>query len=202
MVAPLGYKTSFDHPSKYYWRVHDGFQRVYRGVRHPAFKALRHAIVAMEAKVGQEWDLVLTAHSLGAAVSYLVLLDLLHTGIGPDGLEPEVPILPTTTRITIATFGSPRVGNPALVNHYRELVAEWRQRRGSEHALTEWSIIGHMDGEPCYLSMNLGPSNPLTRCPCITANLLWLCPLFRASILLLRRTPLSYPSRTKRVHQL
>jgi hypothetical protein len=150
MVAPLGYKTSFSHPSKSNWRVHDGFQRVYRGVRRAAFQALKQAIDVMDAQLAgrdnREWDLILTAHSLGAAVSYLVLLDILHAGIGPDGLEPLVPILPTMTRITIATFGSPRVGNPPLVNHYRELVEEWRRKRGSVDSLTEWPIIGHMDG--------------------------------------------------------
>ena len=150
MVAPLGYKTSFDHPLKYMWRVHDGFQRVYRGVRRAAFQTLKQAVDAIDTQLAgrdnREWDLVLTSHSLGAAVCYLVLLDILHAGIGPEGLDLLVPILPATTRITIATFGSPRVGNPPLVNHYRELVEEWRRRRGSVDALTEWPIIGHMDG--------------------------------------------------------
>lgn len=152
MVAPLGYKTSFSHPSKYSWRVHDGFQRVYRGIRSPAFMALKRAITAMEANLAnqnnQEWDLVITAHSLGGAVSYLVLLDLLQKAFAPDGLEPEVPLLPQKTNVTIATFGAPRVANPALVNHYRELIETWRQRRDSASSLTEWPIIGHMDGVP------------------------------------------------------
>lgn len=170
MVAPLGYKTSVDHPSKYEWRVHDGFQRVYRGIRHAAFNALKEAITSinreMENRATKDWDLVITAHSLGAAVSYLVLLDILHAGIGPDGLEHEAPMLPATTRITIATFGSPRVGNPALVRHFRESIHEWRQMRGSEDALTEWAIIGHMDGG-LYSSGKLGLLNFLTGVPAL-----------------------------------
>ena len=118
-------------------------------MRPAAFRVLKQAVDAMDAQLAgrdnREWDLVLTAHSLGSAVCYLVLLDILHAGIG-DGLDPLIPILPATTRITIATFGSPRVGNPPLVNHYRELVEEWRRTRGSVDALTEWPIIGHMDG--------------------------------------------------------
>jgi len=150
MVASVSYETSFIHPSKREWKVHDGFQRVYGGVRKAAFEELKLAIAAMNTRLmshdNQEWDLVITAHSLGAAVSYLVLLDILHSGIGPDHSDPLVPILPVTTRVTIAVFGSPRVGNSALVNHYRQLIEEWRRKCGSGEALNEWSVIGHMDG--------------------------------------------------------
>lgn len=146
MAAPVAYKSAINHPSKSSWRVHDGFQRVYRGIKSPAFKSLRDAITAMRAKTSEPWDLVITAHSLGAAVGYLTLLDLLHCARDPDNLDSEVPILPNETNITICVFGSPRVANTFLVGHFRQLIKEWREERGRAEALTEWSIIGHRDG--------------------------------------------------------
>lgn len=146
MGVPVGYRTAYDHPSKSSWRVHDGFQRVYQGIKSPAFKALTDAISAMEERTTGPWDLVITAHSLGAAVSYLTLLDLLHRTRDPDNLDSDVPIIPKDTNITICAFGSPRVANSFLVGHFRQLIKEWRIERGRAEALREWSIIGHRDG--------------------------------------------------------
>jgi Lipase (class 3) len=146
MATPTAYKSAFNYPSKPSWRVHDGFQRVYQGIKSPAFKSLRDAITAMEERTSGPWDLIITAHSLGAAVGYLTLLDLLHHAQDPDTLDSEVPILPNETNITICVFGSPRVANASLVDYFRQLINEWRQERGRAEALTEWSIIGHRDG--------------------------------------------------------
>jgi len=148
------YQTSFSHPQKESWRVHDGFQMVFQGVRTSARRALREAIESLhrvtEVRNG-EWDLVLTAHSLGTAISYLFLLDVLHEGISPNGeLRQEcdpLPSIPPSCNITIASFGPPRLANPALVEHFHELAKEFRERRGREEAFTEWTVIGHNDGK-------------------------------------------------------
>lgn len=148
------YQTSFLHPKKESWRVHDGFQLIFQGVRTPARRALREAIESLHRETGVrsgEWDLVLAAHSLGTAISYLFLLDILHEGTSPDsGFHQDVdslPSIPPSVNITIASFGPPRMANPALVDHFNELAREFRERRGREEALTEWMVIGYNDGE-------------------------------------------------------
>lgn len=148
------YQTSFVHPKKELWRVHDGFQLVFQGVRTSARRALREAIENLHREIGTgngEWDLVLTAHSLGTAISYLFLLDILHEGISPDSeLHQEyesLPFIPPSVNVTIASFGAPRLANPALVEHFNELVREFRERRGREEAFTEWSVRGYNDGK-------------------------------------------------------
>lgn len=149
----VGYQTSFLHPKKESWRLHDGFQLVFQGVRTPARRALRKAIESLHREIGAhsgEWDLVLAAHSLGTAISYLFLLDILHQGTSSDSeLHQEgdsLPPIPPSVRITIASFGPPRMANPALVDHFNELAREFRERRGSEEAFTEWMVIGYNDG--------------------------------------------------------
>ena len=127
---------------------------VFQGVRTAARKALREAIEYLHRETGTrsgEWDLVLTAHSLGTAISYLFLLDILHEGISLEselhqGCHP-LPSIPPSVNITIASFGPPRLANQALVDHFNELVREFRERRGREAALTEWTVIGYNDGK-------------------------------------------------------
>jgi len=147
------YRTPFSYPEKESWRVHDGFQMVFQGVRTLARRALREAIESLHKETGTlngEWDLVLTAHSLGTAISYLFLLDLLHEGISPENELPQecetLSSVPPSVNITITSFGPPRLANPALVEHFHELAREFRERRGREEALTEWVVIGHNDG--------------------------------------------------------
>lgn len=190
MAASVAYKTAFNHPSKSSWRAHDGFQRVYHGVKAQAFKSLRNAMFTISSRSSEPWDLVITAHSLGAAVSYLALLDLLHRNTDGDILESDVPILPLSTNITICVFGSPRVANTFLVGHYRELIKEWREKRGRSAALTEWSIIGHRDGMR-YPSQTWQLT--ISRCTYPPSNSSWLfSPLF-TSVLFLLRTSLHNP---------
>lgn len=164
MVAPASYQTSYSHPSKSTWRVHDGFQRVYQGIKLLALKALRLAISTLEKDYNHlieqygGWDLVITAHSLGAAISYLFLLDLLHADSSqndPESLDRDSLILPKETNVCLAVFGCPRVANPFLVTHYRDQVKEWKTRRGNNASLIEWSIIGHLDGDSSIGSMRV-----------------------------------------------
>jgi hypothetical protein len=158
MVAPSNYKTASSHPSKATWSVHDGFQRVYQGVKAQACKALAEGIKAMENEhkelCSNGWDLVITSHSLGTAIGSLFLMDLIHK-TNPIGsasgdeisLDQEVPMVPDSTNLTIALFGPPRVANSNLVAHFHGLVSAFREKRGRPEALTEWSIVGHMDGK-------------------------------------------------------
>jgi hypothetical protein len=147
MCAPVQYRTSFNSSASTTWKVHDGFQRVYQGIKIAAFEALTLAIKTLDKEHGcQDWDLVITAHSLGGAVSYLTLLELIHHNVDPGTPDVYVPVLPASCNITISVFGCPRVSNPFLVAHFHQLIKDWRERRGREEAITEWSVIGHMDG--------------------------------------------------------
>jgi hypothetical protein len=130
--------------------ISDGISRSATSAR----RALKEAIESLHRETGTrngEWDLVLTAHSLGTAISYLFLLDVLHEGTSPDNeLHQEcdpLPSIPPSVNITIASFGPPRLANPALVEHFHELAREFRERRGREEAFTEWTVIGHNDGK-------------------------------------------------------
>ncbi|KAG8820937.1 hypothetical protein FRC17_009977 [Serendipita sp. 399] len=154
-LAP--YKSKFQHVSKSTWRVHSGFQLVYQAIKPLAFDALQEAIQRLKTVHEQEdYDLVITAHSLGGAVSYLALLDLLHNALGVEGTDTQVPRISEACNLTIAVFGAPRLGNSALASHFRETAQEWQKKCGRDEALTEWPIIGHMDGVPSLPPSSLG----------------------------------------------
>jgi hypothetical protein len=168
------YQTFFPHHKKGLWRVHDGFQTVFQGVRASARTALREAIERLHKETGTrngEWDLVLTAHSLGTAISYLFLLDILHEGISPDGrLHQEgdpLPLISPSVNITIASFGPPRLANPVLVQHFHELTREFRERRGREAAFTEWTVIGHNDGKFWLYAAFINVKSPVPGVPAL-----------------------------------
>jgi hypothetical protein len=175
------YQTSFLHPKKELWRVHDGFQMVFQGVRTAARRALREAIETLHREVGTcsgEWDLVLAAHSLGTAISYLFLLDVFHEGISPDSALHQdcdsLPSIPPSVNVTIASFGPPRLANPALVDHFNELVREFREKRGREEAFTEWTVKGHNDGNSSCTPLSF-KLNPPSRCHCSAPHIIRLC---------------------------
>ncbi|KAG8818520.1 hypothetical protein FRC19_010573 [Serendipita sp. 401] len=156
-AALVPYKSSFQQKSKANLRVHSGFQLVYQAIKPLAFDALREAIRRLNVAHGHDvYDLIITAHSLGAAVSYLALLDLLHNAMSMEGSNEQVPRISKACNITIAVFGAPRLGNSALANHFKETAKEWRHRSEKDEPLTEWSIIGHMDGVPSLPPLSLG----------------------------------------------
>ena len=140
------YRTDYQ-PVNAAWLVHSGFQTVYHGIRREAFRAVNQGLAVLRESNITDFDFVITAHSLGTAVGYLTLLDILRA---PADDSPQtdagVPRIPDSSNITIALFGAPRVANKPFVEHFRELVQERRRRTGRKEALTEWSVIGHLDG--------------------------------------------------------
>ncbi|KAG8811635.1 hypothetical protein FRC19_003688 [Serendipita sp. 401] len=161
MTVPVQYQPVSNTESHHDWRVHDGFQRVYQSIREPAIRALYLAIKKMEEAHKGDWDLVITGHSLGTAVASLFLLDLMRSEDALDepgtssAADAEMPILPSSTKVTIAKFGPPRVVNPGLVVEYHKQVQQFRHRRGDD-AFTDWAIIGHMDGVSAVPPMKFG----------------------------------------------
>lgn len=143
-TSRTAYRTEFE-PRDREWLVHTGFQTVYQGIRREAFWAVNQALDVLKQDNITAFDVVITAHSLGTAVSYLTLLDILRAD---PYKHPSVPKIPDSSNITMALFGAPRVGNKPFVEYFRKLVEARRVRTGRKEAVTEWSVIGHLDGVP------------------------------------------------------
>ncbi|KIY72671.1 alpha/beta-hydrolase [Cylindrobasidium torrendii FP15055 ss-10] len=111
-------------------RVHTGFQTLYDGLRLKMFAAIQKGFEDYDVE-----ELVLTGHSMGGAISYLLALDIL-TGIVPISNHP---------RVKVATFGAPRAGDEALVTYWREIVKTHRATHGPQ-SMVELCVKGFNDG--------------------------------------------------------
>jgi len=107
--------------------VHSGFWGLYTGIAD----RVKAAVAAHPAA-----DVVVTGHSMGGAVAYLLALDLLSE-------------LAVTRKLTLATFGAPRVGDAPLVAHFRRLADK-------RAAFTELAVRSYNDGVPTLPPMRLG----------------------------------------------
>lgn len=114
--------------------VHDGFFRMYNGLRAVALAALVKGMTTLDVQ-----ELVFTGHSLGGVMSYLFALDVLK-GLG----EQEAPAL-ASVPVKVVAFGSPRVGNEALARHWRGVV-DARNERGCRAEV--FSVKNYNDGKP------------------------------------------------------
>ncbi|KAG6835208.1 hypothetical protein H0H93_003698 [Arthromyces matolae] len=119
-------------------RVHAGFLRLYSGVHSQALAVLTKALNEYEVD-----RIVFTGHSMGAAMCYLMLLNILDRNI--EGLASKP--------ITVATFGCPRVGNLVLVQRWREIIAN---HVGHDNAISEYAVKGYNDGVPSIPPQFLG----------------------------------------------
>ncbi|KAF8887542.1 Alpha/Beta hydrolase protein [Infundibulicybe gibba] len=86
------------HPSRR-GSVHSGFWSLYKGIKDQAFQAIRKGLVEHEVE-----ELVVTGHSMGGSISYLLCIDLLS---GNDFANASV-------RLKLAVFGTPRCGDAGL----------------------------------------------------------------------------------------
>jgi len=88
---------------------------------------------------------------MGGVLSYLLVLGLLTHAEGSW-------VLPKGIYLQLAVFGSPRVGNAALAELYRDAVLKYR----NDHGLTkfkEYSVKGYNDGVPTLPPRILGFSH-------------------------------------------
>ena len=118
--------------------VHSGFWGLYRGIKSKLLDSMRRGLEEYSPV-----ELVLTGHSMGGSLCYLFCMDILadkdHWGSGIS--------------LKLAVFGAPRTGDAALVDHFRTLVDEFRQKWGM-HSLKEYSVKGFNDGKVsslCFL---------------------------------------------------
>ena len=116
--------------------VHTGFWKMYKGVRTELLDALAKGLREKEVA-----ELVITGHSMGGALSYLLALDLLL----PGRVE-----LPAGLPVKLAVFGAPRCGNEKLVQLWLDLVKDYRAKNGDE-SFKELSVKAYNDGKPDYL---------------------------------------------------
>lgn len=122
------------YPRQTRCEVHLGFWNLYKGVVDQAMEAI---IKAFELHPDVE-ELVVTGHSMGAAMAYLLALDMLR----------EDPLLDLRgVAIKVAVFGCPRVGDAALVEYWQERVGAYRKLYGID-AVLEYSVKAYMDGVP------------------------------------------------------
>ncbi|EAU89653.2 hypothetical protein CC1G_02542 [Coprinopsis cinerea okayama7 len=121
--------------------AHSGFWALYTGIADRVKTELKALI-----NFHSPDEIIITGHSMGGAVGYLLLLDILSD----QGLLP-----PSPPAIKLATFGTPRVGDAALVSHFHNTVAEYTSRHGDQ-SFIEYSVRGYNDGVPTLPPLKLG----------------------------------------------
>lgn len=127
-----------EHPVDPQCRVHRGFWRLYQGIAQQALAGIQKAF-AIGLDVA---ELVITGHSMGGAVSYLLAIDLLT--------EPFLDILPRGMAFKLAVFGAPRVGDNNLSELWNVLIGCYRAQYG-EQAFVEYSVKAYNDGRLALL---------------------------------------------------
>ncbi|KAJ7143817.1 Alpha/Beta hydrolase protein [Mycena epipterygia] len=128
------------HPSRR-GRVHSGFWKLYKGVKQFALDGIRKGLV--EHNVA---ELVITGHSMGGAVSQLLLLDILrHEKLVSIGSIP----------LKLVVFGAPRSGTKNLVKYWKELLDKRRKKYG-EASISEYSVKTYNDGVPSLPPLTFG----------------------------------------------
>ncbi|KAF9010231.1 Alpha/Beta hydrolase protein [Cyathus striatus] len=120
--------------------VHSGFWYLYQGIKNEAMSIIRRALKNYDVN-----ELVITGHSMGGSISYLLCLDLL---LDCDSLLSGM-------RLKIVVFGAPRSGNKTFVEYWRTLVASYKQVNGRD-SFQEYSVKGYNDGVPALPPMLLG----------------------------------------------
>ncbi|EPQ60796.1 alpha/beta-hydrolase [Gloeophyllum trabeum ATCC 11539] len=120
--------------------VHAGFWSLYMGIKELALDSIRSAM----REHGKDIDeIVIVAHSMGAAVGYLLALDLLLH-------EREL----LSSVLKLAFFGAPRVGNTHLAELWCDTVRESDRQYG--RPVKEYFVKGYNDGVPSLPPYKLG----------------------------------------------
>ncbi|KAJ4000666.1 Alpha/Beta hydrolase protein [Lentinula boryana] len=122
--------------------VHSGFWKLYKGIRSFILEGIRKGFEEHE----DIEELVITGHSMGAAVSYILLLDQIL--VSDD-------ILPANLPIKLVAFGSPRPGDANLARYYQELIGTYRGKYG-DAAFSEYLVKAYNDGVPALPPLFLG----------------------------------------------
>lgn len=116
------------HPAGNGCAVHSGFWKIYKGCRTPALEGIKKGLQEHDVQ-----EVVVTGHSLGGAVSFLLALDLMLDGR-----------LPPHIGLKAVGFGSPRVGNKKMVQLWKHTLEVEREKGRDVH---EYLVKAYNDGE-------------------------------------------------------
>ncbi|PPQ72981.1 hypothetical protein CVT24_000294 [Panaeolus cyanescens] len=133
------YAIKSTHPSRK-GAVHTGFWTLYMDIKDRALDVIRRAVSELRPS-----ELVLTGHSMGGSLSYLLCMDILS----------DEELVKAGIMIKIAVFGAPRTGDEALVRYFHDLVSSYRQRHGDDF-FKEYAVKGYNDGVPALPPYMLG----------------------------------------------
>lgn len=132
-------------------RVHSGIQDIYVHIRNQTLIAVELAL-----QIFPRSPLVITGHSLGGALGFLLsaelrLLQLLNGTAMRDRAGVRLPYIPPTSHIELLTYGQPRIGNADFVSFYRQIS---RPRRAGltpeERSLFESVVFGANSNDDVY----------------------------------------------------
>ncbi|GLB42277.1 putative lipase (class 3) [Lyophyllum shimeji] len=129
------------HPSRR-GHVHSGFWSLYQGIKPKILDAIKKGLQEHHVE-----ELVITGHSMGGSISYLLCMDLL----ADDSNTP----LPAGLGLKLAVFGAPRTGDASLAEYWCELVSAYRKLHGLDK-MTEYSVKAYNDGVPALPPSQLG----------------------------------------------
>ena len=104
-------------------KIHQGMKRCKEGT----INQVMNAVKSMKSKL-PDYDIILTGHSLGAAVATLSAIDLIKNG----------------TSVSLYTFGSPRVGNKEFSDYVSSLFSTLSNKYNSYRFTHSRDIIPHV----------------------------------------------------------
>jgi len=122
--------------------VHRGFWTIYKDIKAQTITAIQKGVANYSVR-----EIVLTGHSMGGSVAYLLCLDLFT-----DHLKWLKDL---NISIKVVTFGTPRTGDAALVDYFQELSLSYKKVQGQD-AFEEYYVKGYNDGVPAIPQASLG----------------------------------------------
>ena len=114
--------------------VHTGFWTIYKDVKDQAISAIQKGVATNHSVR----EIVLTGHSMGGSIAYLLCLELFA-----DHMKWLKDL---NINIKVVAFGVPRTGDAALVDYFRELCLSYKKVQGQD-AFKEYSVKGYNDGK-------------------------------------------------------
>lgn len=112
--------------------VHTGFWTLYQDIKAQTITGIKNGVADHLVK-----EIVLTGHSMGGSIAYLLCLDLFA--------HHQMWLKDLNIHIKVAAFGPPRAGDAALVEYFQELSYSYRKLQG-QHAFKDYSVKGYNDG--------------------------------------------------------
>jgi predicted lipase len=112
--------------------VHTGFWTIYKDIKTQTISAIQKGVADHKVR-----EIVLTGHSMGGSVVYLLCLDLFT--------EHQKWLKDLNINIKVVTFGAPRTGDAALVDYFQELSLSYKEAQGQD-AFKDYAVKGYNDG--------------------------------------------------------